>query len=52
MASVKIQILVLQHYYLRDHFFAFFTHAIKNVFSSQNFVGEHKLFKYTLRIFV
>jgi hypothetical protein len=52
VASVKIQISVLQHCYLRDHFFVFFTHAIKDVFSSQNFVDEHKLFRCTLRIFV
>jgi hypothetical protein len=32
-------------------FFIFFIHATKNVFSSQNFVGKHKLFRYTIIIF-
>jgi hypothetical protein len=32
-------------------FFVFFTGAIKNIFLPQNFVGEHKLFRYTLIIF-
>jgi hypothetical protein len=33
------------------HFFCLFTRVTKNVFSPQNFVGEHKLFRFTLRIF-
>jgi hypothetical protein len=32
-------------------FLVFFTHATQNVFSPQNFMGEHKLFRCTLRIF-
>jgi hypothetical protein len=32
-------------------FFIYFTHVTKNVFSSKNFVDEHKLFRYTPRIF-
>jgi hypothetical protein len=32
-------------------FFVFFTCVIENVFSPQNFMGEHKLFRCTLKIF-